>query len=174
MIINVTLVRGIFGAILLFLGRELNFVFAGTIAALYGFRLAPLLPNDWPAWSDAAFIIGLAVIAAAIPIINEKFGYYLSGFLGGGFFLVEYFAPGTSTLPLIPFFVGSVIGAMIMGFFTEWAMMIISSIVGAFFIVDLFTLRREVEMMISGGLFLIGALVQVILWRMQRYADRSS
>ena len=28
MIINVTIVRGVFGAILLFLGRELNFVFA--------------------------------------------------------------------------------------------------------------------------------------------------
>lgn len=170
---NITLARGIFGAILLFLGRELNFVFAGGIAGLYGYRVAPRLPADWPAWSDTAFIIGLVVIAAAIPIINEKFGYFLSGFLGGGYFLVEYFAPGAATLPLIPFFVGSVIGALVMGFFGEWAMMIISSVVGAFFIVDLFTLRRDVEMMISGGLFLLGALVQVILWRIQRYADRS-
>lgn len=170
---NIAIARGIFGAILLFLGRELNFVFAGGIAALYGYRLAPRLPADWPAWSNIAFIAGLGVIAAAIPIINEKFGYYLSGFLGGGYFLVEYLAPGDSSLPLIPFFVGSLIGALAMGLLTEWAMMIISSVVGAFFIVDLFTLRREVEMMISGGLFLIGALVQVILWRMQRYADRS-
>jgi uncharacterized membrane protein YoaK (UPF0700 family) len=96
----------------------------------------------------------------------------VSGFLGGGYFLVEYFAPGGSNIPLIPFFVGSVIGAFIMGLFTEWALMIISSVVGAFFIADLFTLRPEVEIMISGGLFLLGALVQVILWRMQRYSDR--
>lgn len=168
---NVFIVRGVFGAILLFLGRELNFVFAGGIAALFAFRVLPLLPATWPAWSDTAFIIGLALVAAAIPISNPRVGYYVSGFLGGGYFLVEYFAPGGSNIPLIPFFVGSVIGAFIMGIFTEWAMMVISSVVGAYFIADLFTLRREVEIMISGGLFLVGALVQVILWRMQKYSD---
>jgi hypothetical protein len=170
--IDVTIVRGVFGAILLFLGRELNFVFAGGFAVLFAFRVLPLLPADWPAWADPAFIIGLGLITAAVALVNTRVGYYVAGFLGGGYFLVEYFAPGGSNIPLIPFFVGSVIGAMIMGFFTEWALMIISSAVGAFFIVDLFILRREVEMMISGALFLIGALVQVILWRMQRYADR--
>jgi hypothetical protein len=172
MIIDVTLVRGVFGAILLFLGRELNFIFAGGFAVLFAFRVLPLLPASWPAWADTAFIIGMGLIAAAIALINTRFGYYVSGFLGGGFFLVEYFAPGGSNIPLIPFFVGSVIGSFIMGFFGEWALMIISSVVGAFFIVDLFTLRREVEIMISGGLFLVGALVQVILWRLQRYSDR--
>jgi len=172
MVINVTLVRGIFGAILLFLGRELNFVFAGGFAVLFAFRVLPLLPDSWPAWADTAFIISMGLIAAAIALINTRLGYYVSGFLGGGFFLVEYFAPGGSNIPLIPFFVGSVIGAFIMGFFGEWALMIISSVVGAFFIVDLFTLRPEVEMLISGGLFMVGALVQVLLWRVQRYADR--
>jgi len=172
MVINVTLVRGIFGAILLFLGRELNFVFAGGFAVLFAFRVLPLLPASWPAWADTAFIISMGLIAAAIALINTRLGYYVSGFLGGGFFLVEYFAPGGSNIPLIPFFVGSVIGAFIMGFFGEWALMIISSVVGAFFIVDLFTLRPEVEMLISGGLFMVGALVQVLLWRVQRYADR--
>jgi hypothetical protein len=172
MVISFNLVRGVIGAILLFLGRELNFVFAGGIAALFAFRVLPLLPDTWPAWADTAFIIGVAVIAAGIPMINERFGYYVSGFIGGGYFLVEYFAPGGSNIPLIPFFVGSVIGAFIMGLFTEWAMMIISCVAGAYLIADLFTLRPEAEMLVSGGLFVVGALVQVILWRMQRYADR--
>jgi hypothetical protein len=171
MVINATLVRGVFGAILLFLGRELNFVFAGGFAVLFAFRVLPLLPNSWPAWGDTAFIIGIGLLVAAIALTNKRFGYYVSGFLGGGYFLVEYFAPGGSNIPLIPFFVGSVIGAFIMGLLNEWALMIISSIVGAYFIADLFILRRDVEMMISGGLFLIGALVQVILWRMQKYSD---
>ena len=172
MVINVTLVRGVFGAILLFLGRELNFVFAGGFAVLFAFRVLPLLPASWPGWADTAFIIGMGLIAAAIALIDTRLGYYVSGFLGGGFILVEYFAPGGSSIPLIPFFVGSVIGAFIMGFFGEWALMIISSVLGAYFIVDLFTLRPEVEMLISGGLFMVGALVQVLLWRVQRYADR--
>ena len=172
MVINITILRGVIGAIILFLGRELNFVFAGGIAALFAFRVLPMLPDSWPAWADTAFIIGVAVIAAAITMINEKFGYYVSGFIGGGYFLIEYFAPGGSNIPLIPFFVGSVIGAFIMGIFTEWAMMVISCVAGAYLIADLFTLRTEAKMLVSGGLFMLGALVQVILWRMQRYAGR--
>ena len=172
MIISVTIVRGVFGAILLFLGRELNFVFAGGFAVLFAFRVLPQLPDSWPSWADTAFIIGMGLVVATIALINTTFGYYVSGFLGGGFFLVEYFAPGGSNIPLIPFFVGSIIGALVMGFFGEWALMIISSVVGAYFIVDLFLLRPEVEMMISGALFMAGALVQVILWRMQRYAGQ--
>lgn len=172
MIINVSIVRGVFGAILLFLGLELNFVFAGGFAVLFAFRVLPLLPASWPAWADAAFVISMGVIAAAIALTDTRVGYYFSGFLGGGFLLVEYFAPGGSNIPLIPFFVGSVIGAFIMGFFGEWALMIISSVVGAYFIADLFTLRPEVEMMISGGLFMVGALVQVIIWRVERYAGQ--
>src|SRR4030095_17244016 len=135
---NIFIVRGVFGAILLFLGRELTFVFAGGFAVLFAFRVLPLLPASGPAWSDTCFIISMGLIAAAIALINARFGYYVSGFLGGGYFLVEYFAPGGSNIPLIPFFVGSVIGAFIMGLFTEWALMIISSVVGAFFIADLF------------------------------------
>ena len=74
------IVRAVIGGILLFLGRELNFLFAGAMAALIGFRLTPLLPPQWPQWSDYAFMAGLALIAAAITIINERVGFFLSGF----------------------------------------------------------------------------------------------
>ena len=84
------IIRGVIGGILLFLGRELNFLFAGAMAALIGFRLTPLLPPQWPAWSDVAFIITLGVIAAIIVLINERLGYFLSGVLAGGFLLIEY------------------------------------------------------------------------------------
>ena len=58
------IVRGVIGGILLFLGHELNFLFAGAMAALFGVRLTPLLPPQWPYWADYVFIIGLGVIAA--------------------------------------------------------------------------------------------------------------
>jgi len=163
-----TTLRGILGLIFLFLGRELSFVFAGGIAALFGFRLLPLLPGAWPAWAPWAFIIGLAVIFGGLSLINDRVGYILSGFLGGGYLLSEYFAPGVANIPLLPFIAGSGVGAIVMALFHEWAMMIISSLVGAFFVVDLFRLRPEVEMMISGGLFLLGALAQVVMRRMQQ------
>ena len=164
--------RGVLGGILLFLGRELNFLFAGGMAALIGFRLTPLLPPQWPGWSDYAFIGGLALIAAAITLISERVGYFLSGFLAGGLFLVEYYAPGVLTLPLFPFVIGGVIGSLIIGIFTEWALMIVSCLVGVYFLMDLFTLSPTAETLVGAGLFIVGAVTQALIMRMQKSSDR--
>lgn len=162
------IVRVAIAAILLFLGRELNFLLAGAAAAFIGLRLTPLLPHYWPDWSDYAFIIALAVIAAVITIVYERVGYFLSGFLTGASVLVEYYEPGYLTLPLLPFFLGGAIGAIILGFFTQWALMIITCLIGAYYVTNLFTLSPTAEILVSSGLFIIGALTQVILWRMQK------
>ena len=161
-------IRAIIGGIFLFLGRELNFFFAAAMAALIGLRLTPLLPQEWPDWSAYAFMIGLAVAAAAIVIARERSGYFVSGFLVGSYFLVEYYEPGVLTLPLLPFLVGGMIGSIIIGIFTEWALMVISCLVGAYFVTNVFTLSPTAELLIGAGLFIIGALTQVILMQMQR------
>ena len=160
--------RAVIGGILLFLGRELNFLFAAAMAALIGFRLTPLLPALWPGWYDYVLILGLAVIAAAITIINERVGYFLSGFLAGSYFLVEYYAPGILTLPILPFLVGGAIGSLIIGIFTEWALMIVSCLIGAYYVTNLFTLSPTAEILVGSGLFIIGALTQAIIMRMQK------
>ena len=169
---NILTIRGVIGGILLFLGHELNFIFAAAMAALIGFRLTPRLPGQWPVWSDAAFMITLAIIAAIITLINERAGYFVSGFLAGGFLLVEYFAPNVLTLPLLPFFIGAVIGALVIGFLTEWALIIVSSAIGASYILNLFRLNPTAEVLVGSGLFIVGALVQVVTMQYQKHADR--
>lgn len=161
-------IRGILGAIFLFFGRDLNFLFAGGMAALIAQRVLPNLPPTWPGWADLAFIIGMGIIAAALTVTHERSGYALSGFLGGAYFLADYYVPNFTSIPWLPFIVGGVIGGVLLGIFTEWALMIVSSLVGAFFVVDLFRLSPEVKIMISGGLFLAGALTQVIIRRLQQ------
>lgn len=162
------IVRGVIGIIILFFGRELNFVFAGGMAALVGFRLAPLLPDSLPSWSDYALIIGLAIIAAAAVLINERGGYFISGFFAGGYAMMEYFAPGVLTFPILPFIIGAILGATIIGVFTEWALIAISSFIGAVYATTLFKLSPTAETLVAGGLFVIGSLTQVILMRMQK------
>jgi hypothetical protein len=161
-------IKGVIAGILLFLGRELNFLFAAAMAGLIGLRLTPLLPPQWPGWTDYAFIGALALIAAAITLINERVGYFLSGLLAGGYFLVEYYEPGVLTFPLLPFIVGAMIGSILLGIFTEWALMVVSSLIGAYYVTNLFTLSPTAEILVGSGLFIIGALTQVILMRMQK------
>jgi hypothetical protein len=160
--------RGVIGGIFLFLGRELNFFFAAAMAAFIALRLTPILPLHWPQWSEYAFIGALALLAAVIAIVNERVGYYLSGFLVGSSFLVEVYEPGVLTLPLLPFLIGGAIGSIVMGIFTEWALVIISCLVGAYFLTNLFTLSSTAKTLVGAGLFIIGALTQVILMRMTK------
>jgi hypothetical protein len=161
-------IRAILGGIFLFLGRELNFLFAAGMAALVALRLNPVLPGTWPAWADTAVLVTLAVIAAVIPFIHERTGYVVSGALAGGYFLSEYFAPGGAGFPILPLIVGAGIGGAVMGIFTDWALMLVTSLIGSFFIMDLFTFDRMTETLVSGGLFIVGALTQVIVRRMQQ------
>jgi len=128
------------GGIFLFLGQELNFFFAAAMAALIGLRLTPLIPQEWPHWSEYALMLGLATATAAIVIARERAGYFISGFLVGSYILVEYYEPGILTLPLLPFLVGGMIGALVVGIFTEWASMVVSCLVGAYFLTNLFVL----------------------------------
>ena len=166
------IVRGIIGGILLFLGRELNFIFAGAMAGLLAFRLTPLLPPTWPAWSDTAFMITLALIAAILVLLHERAGYFLSGFLAGGFFLVEYYAPNMLTVPLLPFVIGGVIGALVLGLLTEWALILVSAAIGASYLLNLFVLDPMAEILVGAGLFIIGALTQVIIMQSQKQSER--
>ena len=163
--------QAVIGGVFLFLGRELNFFFAAAMAALIGLRLTPLLPPQWPAWSDYAFMLGLALVAAAVCLRKARIGYFLSGFLVGGYFLVEYYEPGVLTLPLLPFIVGGGIGSIVIGIFTEWALMIVSCMVGAYFLTSLFNLSPIAKLLVGGGLFVIGALTQVIMMQMQKGGD---
>ncbi len=159
----------VIGTIVLFLGRELHFVFAAAMAVLIGFRLTPILPSEWPAWSDYAFVAVLALLAAIVPIIHERLGYVVSGFLAGGYLLVEYFAPGVLTLPLLTFLVGGIVGALILGISTEWGLMIVSSVIGAYYVGNYFALPWTAQILVTSGLFVIGALTQVVLWYMQKH-----
>jgi hypothetical protein len=166
------IVRGVIGGILLFLGHELNFLFAGAMAALLGVRLTPLLPGQWPGWADYVFIIGLGVIAAAAVLVNERAGYFISGFLAGGLLLVEYFAPDTLTVPWLIFVIGGIIGALVIGVFTDWALILVTSAIGAAYLLNLFVLNPTLEILIGAGLFIVGALTQVIIMQAQRQAER--
>ena len=47
-----------------------------------------------------------AALAAILVLINERVGYFVSGFLAGGYYLAEYYAPGSGLLPWLPFVIG--------------------------------------------------------------------
>ncbi|NWG35847.1 MAG: hypothetical protein HXY42_15565 [Chloroflexi bacterium] len=169
---NVLAIQGAMGVIILLLGRDLNFLFSAAMAAFIGTRLTHLLPPFWPSWTDLAFLAGLAVLAAGLTLISKETGYYVCGFLVGGFAFSEYFAPGASTLPLLPFIVGSVLGSVVIGLLGEWAMIVVACLIGSYLIYGVLPLQGTARTLAIAGIFVIGALVQVILFQMQKHSER--
>jgi len=161
-------IKGIIGGIVLFLGRELNFLFAGAMAFLIALRLTPMLPSQWPDWTEWAFMIGLGVIAALLTFVDERGGFIISGFLAGGFVAAEWYTPDMLVIPVLPFILGGVFGALVIGLFTDWALIIISSLIGGYYLTTLFRLAQTPRILITAGLIIIGALVQAIIMRQQK------
>jgi len=168
---SLSFIRGAAGVMILFLGRELSFLFSGAMAAFLGFRLTPLLPAAWPSWSDTAFVLALAVVAAILTIINEGAGYYVCGFLIGGYILSEIYAPNSLIIPILPFIVGSVLGAVLIGIFTDWAMIIVSTFIGTYIIYGALPMIGTARTLTSAGIFIVGALAQVVLFQMQKHSN---
>jgi hypothetical protein len=162
------IIKGIIGGVILFLGRELNFLFAGAMAFLIGVRLTPMLPSQWPDWTEWAFMIGLAVIAALLTFVDERGGFALSGFLAGGYVAAEWYTPDMLVIPVIPFLLGGVLGALILGLFTDWALIVLSSLIGGYYLTTLFRLAETPRVLITAGLIIIGAVVQAIIMRQQK------
>lgn len=162
------IVKGVIGAVILFLGRELNFLFAGAMAFLIALRLTPLLPPHWAGWTDYAFMIVLGIIAALLTFVDERGGFALSGFLAGGLVMAEWYTPDMLLIPPVPFLVGGFFGAVILGLFTEWALIILSSLIGGYYLTTLFRLTPTARTLVTAGLVILGAVVQAIIMRAQK------
>lgn len=169
---NIVAIRGVAGVVILFLGRELSFLFSAAMAAFIGIRLTPLLPSSWPAWGDLAFLATLAILGAVFTLVDKKVGYYVSGFLVGGFIFNEIYAPGVLTIPILPFVVGSVLGSVFIGLLGEWAMILVSTLIGTYLIYGVLPLFGIAKTLASAGIFIVGAVAQVILFQMQKHSDR--
>jgi hypothetical protein len=84
----------------------------------------------------------------------------------------EIYAPGLQTIPVLPFIVGSVLGAVVIGLLGEWGMIVISCLIGTYLIYGILPLFGVAKTLASAGIFIVGALAQVILFQMQKHSDR--
>lgn len=169
---SLSFIRGAIGVMILFLGRELSFLFSGAMAGFLATRLVPFLPSAWPSWSGIAFVLAVAVIAGILTSIDENAGFYISGFFIGGYVLTEYFAPNSTAIPVIPFIIGSVLGAVLLGVLKDWGMIIVSTFIGTYLIYGILPLVGTAKTLASAGIFIVGGLAQVIIFQAQKHSDR--
>jgi hypothetical protein len=171
----------IFGGLMLFLGRDMDWLFSLGLGLLVGLKLTTLLAADSPPWMFIVLILAIGVISLLPYLVYPESSYILTGLLFGGFLLSEYgsdllrtfFGAGLSGSTWMIFFVGAVLGAVILGLAREWGIMFATALAGAFLVSDMFsTLSPVARYLVAGGLFLTGSIVQAIIMRVERAGEK--
>ena len=137
------IVQGVIGAALLIFGRKGLALFLTALGAMAGVALAGMyLQHPSNGVMIAAMIIG-GLAGFAVAFFIQKVGVFLAGILGGGYAgyaLADYMGWLPQGFPWIPVILCALLGIILAHFLLKWALIILSSVVGAYLLVGAFQL----------------------------------
>ncbi|PYJ54307.1 MAG: hypothetical protein DMF22_08680 [Verrucomicrobia bacterium] len=153
------------GVVILLFGRKLFWLCVAAIGFAAGVELAPHLVQDPSALLSLTIALLLGIIGALLALFLQKIAIAVLGFLAGGklagaiaaAFFVHYAQHST-----IIFVVGGVIGAILLLVLFDWALIVVSSLIGAHLIVyqSTIALPQSGSIILFIGLAVVGILVQ--------------
>ena len=165
---SVTIVGVVIGVVILFFGRKLFWLCVAAVGFAVGIEIAPLLVNE--ASSVLALVIALVfgVLGALLALFIQKVAIAVLGFLAGGklataiaaAFFVQYAQYST-----IAFVVGGTIGAILLLALFGWALIVVSSFIGAYLIQNAIVLPPTGSTLVFIGLAILGIFVQAASFR---------
>ena len=154
--------RIVAGVILLVLGRQLFWLFVAVLGFFTGMDLATQLV---PESGDLAVLL-VAVVVGILAAILAYFFYHVAiaaaGFVAGGRIgteLVAALMPSSPQTMWMVFIAGGVIGAILLLLVFDWALIVISSLLGASVIVQ----HVPAEPTASGTLFIVLIVVGIVI-----------
>jgi len=153
------------GALLLVLGRKLFWLFVAIAGFYAGIEVVRVLLAGQPSW--VMWVAGAAtgLIGALLAMLFQRVGFALGGFYAGGYaalILAERFAPGA--VGGATFVIGGVVGALFAVWLMDWAIIVLSSLVGAVLVVTSLGLRGAAGFVVYVVLAALGIALQA--WMM--------
>lgn len=169
------LVNAIVGALSLLLGRQLFWLFVGAAGFLLGFELALQFLGD-EAGLIAIFVALVAgVLGSLLALFAQRLALAIAGFIAGGYvllYLFDLFGAGdalSSPIVFVIFIVGGLMGAGLIQFVFDGALIVLSAAVGATLltqaIASFWALEDTVSTVLFVGLLVVGSVVQWGAWQ---------
>lgn len=157
-----TLITILLGLILLAFGRRLFWLLVGTLGFIAGMTIAS---RFFPEHPDSHLVVAFALggVCALLAVFLQKFAIGVAGFVGGGYLalmLAERFGWAAGQAPWVPFVIGGIVGALIAGLLFKWALIVLSSIAGAFFVVRPFDLGVDTMLLVIALVAIAGIAFQ--------------
>ena len=159
------------GGALLILGRKLFWLLVAVLGFLFGFYFATQQFGSDPAYLALAIGLVAGVIGAVLAIFFQGIAIGLAGFLGGGLIalnLLEFLGMGEVNFSWLAFIVGGVLGVILTGLVFDWALILLSSLVGAFLIVNTVDTGSVVAYLLFFILLVAGIVIQTGIKRRRK------
>ena len=165
---SVTIVSVIMGVVILFFGRRLFWLCVAAVGFAVGIELAPQLVNDPSSLLALVIALVFGLLGALLAVFLQKVAIAVLGFLAGGkmgtaiaaAFFVHYTQYST-----IIFVVGGLIGAILLLAVFSWALIVVSSFIGAYLIESALVLPPTGSTLVFIGLAILGMFVQAASFR---------
>ncbi len=161
-------VRILAGIGLLVLGRKLFWLFVGLIGFVSGIHVATRFFPGQPEWMVLAIALMAGVLGALIALFLQWLAVGLAGFLAGGYIAVRLLHVAGLTagnIYWIIFLIGGIIGLRLIIILFGWALIILSSLVGAGLITENLSLSHSGGLILFFVLVIAGILIQSRLMR---------
>ena len=165
---SVTIIGVLIGVVVLFFGRKLFWLCVAAVGFAVGVEIAPLLVNESSSLLALLIALVFGVLGALLALFLQKVAIALLGFLAGGklataiaaSFFVHYAQYST-----IIFVIGGVIGAILLLAVFGWALIVVSSFIGAYLIQSAIVLPPTGATLVFIGLAMVGIFVQAASYR---------
>ena len=154
----------IIGMLLLFIGRRLFWLFVACVGFASGYHYAQQI---WAIHSPVLILIlsiAIGALGAIIAILFQKASILIAGFAAGGYLvlrLFNQFAGLPAQLVWLPYIIGGIIGAIILFFVFDWALIFLSTLTGATLIVQMVAFNPWFEITLFLALVIAGMVFQV-------------
>jgi hypothetical protein len=168
---STAIVGALIGVVILLFGRKLFWLCVAAVGFAAGVEIAPHLVHEPSPLMALIIALALGLIGALLALFLQKIAIAVLGFLAGGklagaiaaAFLVQYAQHST-----IIFVIGGIIGAILLLVLFDWALIIVSSLIGAHLIQSAIVLPASGSTIVLIGLAVIGILVQAASLRRSR------
>ena len=170
------IVNIILGLVLLTLGRKIFWLFVGCVGFVAGFTYAQEFFSVQSEFVILVIGIIAGIVAALLAIFLQKVAVALAGFIGGGYTTIHIMGMlglETGQYVWLPYLIGGIIGAILLFVIFDWALILLSSLIGAGFIVEGTGFNPWLENLLYLVLIIFGLIFQASLLRKEPEKNRS-
>jgi hypothetical protein len=170
---SVPIVGALIGALILLFGRKLFWLCIAAVGFAAGVEAAPHLISEPSPILALSLALVLGLVGALLALFLQKIAIAIAGFIAGGKLAVAiagaFFAQHAQYFGLT-FLIGGIIGTVLLLVLFDWALIVLSSVVGAYLIQSAITLPPTGTGILFVVLVVIGIVVQAAALRRSRGA----